>query len=243
MMPAGELWRSQQSVSCPYSPECVERLSGKCSEDALVTYAMLHGDHGEQEIPHRSVRRRMEVHQPPSPPSARAHRTRTPQATRLAGDPRCGLLRSEERMPVAAFAPRVPAVEDRIRLVQEVAHRRDLGTPKRRAERASTVPPWQGPEPPARGSWILSRQGPRGWEAKSAASTPPRMWKEESAICSSTPRVWCSKPRYTAPESPTRMASGCCWSRRGQGSRASRICGSMLATRGEAKGGPRRRWT
>src|ERR671921_410248 len=64
-----------------------------------------------------------------------------------------------------------------------------------------------------------------------------------SAICSSTPRVWCSKPRYTAPESPTRMASGCCWSRRGQGSRASRICGSMLATRGEAKGGPRRRWT
>ena len=107
-MPAGELWRSQQSVSCPYSPECVERLSGKCSEDALVTYAMLHGDHGEQEIPHRSVRRRMEVHQPPSPPSARAHRTRTPQATRLAGDPRCGLLRSEERMPVAAFAPRVP---------------------------------------------------------------------------------------------------------------------------------------
>src|ERR687889_461627 len=64
MMPAGELWRSQQSVSCPYSPECVERLSGKCSEDALVTYAMLHGDHGEQEIPHRSVRRRMEAHQP-----------------------------------------------------------------------------------------------------------------------------------------------------------------------------------
>ena len=73
-----------------------------------MTYAMLHGDHGEQEIPHRSVRRRMEVHQPPSPPSARAHRTRTPQATRLADDPRCGLLRSEERMPVAAFAPRVP---------------------------------------------------------------------------------------------------------------------------------------
>src|SRR5215208_415400 len=24
MMPAGELWRSQESDSCPYSPECVE---------------------------------------------------------------------------------------------------------------------------------------------------------------------------------------------------------------------------
>src|SRR5215208_6857363 len=24
MMPAGELWRSQESVSCPYSTECVE---------------------------------------------------------------------------------------------------------------------------------------------------------------------------------------------------------------------------
>jgi hypothetical protein len=23
-MPAGELWRSRESVSCPYSPECVE---------------------------------------------------------------------------------------------------------------------------------------------------------------------------------------------------------------------------
>src|SRR5215204_4558044 len=26
MMPAGELWRSQESVSCPYSPKCLERL-------------------------------------------------------------------------------------------------------------------------------------------------------------------------------------------------------------------------
>jgi hypothetical protein len=24
MMPAGELWRSQERVSCPFSPECVE---------------------------------------------------------------------------------------------------------------------------------------------------------------------------------------------------------------------------
>src|ERR671914_2500431 len=220
-----------------------QRLSGKCSEDALVTYAMLHGDHGEQEIPHRSVRRRMEVHQPPSPPSARAHRTRTPQATRLAGDPRCGLLRSEERMPVAAFAPRVPF--SRKTVYDWFRKWRIDGTWERlNAELRERLRCRLGRDPnPSAG--IVDSQSARtsGVGAKSAASTPPRMWKEESAICSSTPRVWCSKPRYTAPESPTRMASGCCWSRRGQGSRASRICGSMLATRGEAKGGPRRRWT
>src|SRR5215211_2843815 len=81
------------------------------------------------------------------PASSRAHGTRTPQAPRLEGDPRRRLLRAKERLPVAAFAPRVPALEDRLRLVQEVAHRRDLGAPERRAARASTVPSWQGPTP------------------------------------------------------------------------------------------------
>ena len=33
-----------------------------------------------------------------------------------------------------------------------------------------------------------------------------------------------------------------CWGRHESGSRASRICGSMPATRGGARGGPRRRW-
>src|SRR5215218_2321296 len=79
----------------------------------LVTYAVLHGEH---EIPHRSVRRRMALHQPAS---SRAHGTRTSQAPRLEGDPRCRFLRAEERLPLAVAAPRVPAVEDRLRLVQE----------------------------------------------------------------------------------------------------------------------------
>jgi putative transposase len=48
---------------------------------------------------------------------------------------------------------------------------------------------------PARVLWILSRLGPREWEGKSAASTLPRRWKAESAICSLTPKVWCSKPK------------------------------------------------
>jgi hypothetical protein len=35
MMPAGELWRSQESVSCSYSPKCVERLYEKWSSEAI----------------------------------------------------------------------------------------------------------------------------------------------------------------------------------------------------------------
>jgi hypothetical protein len=56
-----------------YSPECLERLCGKCSAGVIVTYA---GRHGEQEIPHRSVRQLMALYRPaPSP----AHRTTTPK--------------------------------------------------------------------------------------------------------------------------------------------------------------------
>src|SRR5215203_7011649 len=39
------------------------RLSGKCSVDVIVAYAP---HHGKQEIPHRSVRRRMALHRPAS---------------------------------------------------------------------------------------------------------------------------------------------------------------------------------
>src|SRR3712207_4370099 len=83
----------------------------------MVAYAPCHG---EQEIPHGSIRRRVALYRPAS---ARAHGTRTPQASRLKGDPRCRLLRAQERLPLALAAQRLPAVEDRLRLVQEVAHR------------------------------------------------------------------------------------------------------------------------
>jgi putative transposase len=49
--------------------------------------------HGEQELPHGSVRRRMALHRSAS---ARTHRARTPQASRPKGDPRCRLLRPKE---------------------------------------------------------------------------------------------------------------------------------------------------
>jgi hypothetical protein len=89
----------------------VERLSGNSAENMMVAYALRHG---KQEIPHGSVRRRMALHQPPS---ARSGRTRTPQASRPKGDPRRRLLRLEERLPLAVAASRVPALEDRLRLV------------------------------------------------------------------------------------------------------------------------------
>src|SRR5215218_10326475 len=120
----------------------------KLRPDMMMAYALRHGDH---QIPHGSVRRRMAL-RPPA--SSRTRERRTPQAARLEGDPRRRLLRAKERLPVAAFAPRVPALEDGLRLVQEVAHRRDLGALERRVARASTVPPWQGPE---------SQRGDRGF--------------------------------------------------------------------------------
>ncbi len=64
----------------------------------MVPYAP---PHGEQEIPYRSVRHRMALHQPAS---SQAHRTRTPQASRPTGDPRRRLLRPKERLPLAHAA-------------------------------------------------------------------------------------------------------------------------------------------
>src|SRR5215217_9129780 len=110
----------------------------------MVAYAPRYG---EQEIPYGSVRRRMVS---PWPASSRAHRIRTPQAALLAGDPRRRLLHSKERLPLAVAAEGVPSLEDGLRLVQEMANRRHLEAAERRAARASTVPPRQGPEPQRR---------------------------------------------------------------------------------------------
>src|SRR5688572_14118513 len=107
----------------------------------MVTYAPRYG---EQEIPHGSVRRRMALHRPSS---SRAHGARTPQASRLKGDPRRRFLRLEERLPLAVAAEGLPALEDSLRLVQAVAHRWNVGTSERRAARAAALSPWQEPEP------------------------------------------------------------------------------------------------
>src|SRR5918995_103827 len=121
-----------------------ERLSGKCSTGVMVAYA---ARHGEQKIPHGFVRQRVALHR--SIPS-RAGRTGTPQAPRLTDDPERRLLRAQERLPLAAFAPRLPALEDRLRLVQEMAHRRDVGASEHRTARAPAFAAWQEPEPQRR---------------------------------------------------------------------------------------------
>src|SRR3712207_5442474 len=107
----------------------------------MVTYAPRHG---EQEIPHGSVRRRMALHRPAS---SRAHRTRTPQAPRLTGDLRRRLLRAQERLSMAVAAEGLPALEGRrsyrLRLVQAVEARRDVGATERRAARAAAFAAWE----------------------------------------------------------------------------------------------------
>ena len=57
------------------------------------------------------------------------------------------------------------------------------------------------------------------------ATTAARRCAAESATCWWTPRGWSSKPRFTAPRSPTRTASGCCRSVRGIASLGSPACG------------------
>src|ERR687895_2699201 len=88
-----------------------------------MTYASSH----EKEIPHRSLRRRMEVlralHQG-------YQQTRTSEDIQFAPCPRRHLLRLKEWLPLEAIAPRVPPLESCLLLVQEMAHRRHLRTVK-----------------------------------------------------------------------------------------------------------------
>jgi Transposase DDE domain len=74
------------------------------------------------------------------------HGTRTPQASQLTGyPPRRRFLRLEERLPLAVAAEKLPALEDRLRLVQEVAYRWGLGASERRAAPAAAVAARQEP--------------------------------------------------------------------------------------------------
>jgi hypothetical protein len=202
-----------------------------------MTYAWRHG---QQEVSHGSVRRRMALH--PSP-SSRAHRTRTPQAPRLEGDPRCRLLRPEERLPVTAFAPRVSALEDGLRLVQEVAHRRDLGTLERGAARASTVPPRQGPQA-QRGNRGFSVGEDLGGRRPRARLRPRQERGRKKAPFALRHRGFgAQSPAVHSARIPD--ADGIrplLESARVGLSRLSHLWVDAGSTRGGAKGGPRRRW-
>jgi len=96
----------------------------------MVTYALSH----ETKLPHRSLGRRMGPPQP-LPPCFKEEGARTPKDTQSTQDLERRLLLAQERMPLAIFAPRLPAVENRLPLVQEVAHRRNLRAAQRGAAR------------------------------------------------------------------------------------------------------------
>jgi hypothetical protein len=90
----------------------------------MVAYARRHE---EQKTPHGSVRRPIALRRLAS--SSRAHRTVTIHASRLTGHSKRRLLLClGERLPLAAAAEALPALEERLRTVQErMAHRRVVG--------------------------------------------------------------------------------------------------------------------
>src|SRR5215212_4400449 len=98
-----------------------------------MTYAPGH----EKELPHRSYRRRMEMPRAPCSGLQQAGTTEDPQS---AHDPRCGVLRLEERLPLATAAPRVPPLGNRLQLVQEMDDKRDLRAAQRRLARGRADP-------------------------------------------------------------------------------------------------------
>jgi hypothetical protein len=105
-----------------------------------MAYAPTH----EKELSDRSHRRRMEGPQAPRSGRQQAGTTEYPQPAR---DPRCRLLRPKKRLPLAATTPRVPAVGNRLQLVQEMEHGRHLRAAQRRVARAAAQPPGQESSP------------------------------------------------------------------------------------------------
>src|SRR5215210_4119693 len=154
----------------------VERLSGKCAGGVMVAYALRYG---EQEIPHGSVRRRMALH---PLASSRTRGARTPQASRLAADPGCRLLRAKERLSLATSAEGLPALEDRLRLVQEMAHRWDLEEPERRAARGLARTAWQGSQAQRGDSGLSVGQDHRGRRTRSRLQPRKEGGRQEAPL-------------------------------------------------------------
>ena len=105
-----------------------------------MTYAPEH----EKELLYRPIRRRMGMPRATRPAPEQAGATEDPRRPR---DTRRGLLRPQERPSLAVVAPRLPALGDRLLVVREVAHRRDLRAAQRRATRAVAGSLGQEPAP------------------------------------------------------------------------------------------------
>src|SRR5215207_9649235 len=123
-------------------------------------------------------------------------------------------------------------MEDRLRLVQEeVAHRWYLGALEN-AELRELLGVRLGRDPDPSAAIVDSQTTRTTGVGGTERGFDPAKKVEGilSATCSSTPRVWCSKQRYTAPKSQTKMESGCCLTRR------------AIALGGFRTYGPRRCW-
>src|SRR5215211_6607022 len=105
----------------------------KSKRGRSMTYAPEH----EKELLNRSVRRRMGMS---GAPCSHLQQAGTTEDSHHSRDPKGHLLHLEERLPLAAFAQRLPTLGERLLVVQEVAHRRNLRTAQRRATRAATGP-------------------------------------------------------------------------------------------------------
>src|SRR5215213_7163372 len=86
----------------------------KSGSRRVLRYSSTH----EKEIPDGPIRCRMELHSAPSPRPQKARTTEVPRSSR---DPQRRLLPPQERLPVAAVAPRVPPLAHGLPLLQEMA--------------------------------------------------------------------------------------------------------------------------
>src|SRR5829696_2616897 len=92
----------------------------KSGRGVMFRYSSTH----EKEIPHGSIRRRMELL---GASLARPQRTWTTQGSRSSRDPERRLLPPEERLSVAPAPARLSQVAHRLLVLQEMASRRHLG--------------------------------------------------------------------------------------------------------------------
>ncbi len=150
----------------------------------------------EEEILHRPVRRPMEV---PRAPCSGAQRARTAEDPHHPRGARRRLLSAEGRLPVAAVAPRLPAVGDRLSTggVRKVARRRDLRAAQRRPARGPACPFGQGPAPERRHRRLPVGQNHRGGRRAERGYDGGKRCAAGSVTCWWTPRVWSSRPRST----------------------------------------------
>jgi hypothetical protein len=171
-----------------------------------MAYAPRH----EEEIPHRPLRRRMEVPRATHPAPEQAGATSVPRRPR---DPRRGVLRAQERLSLAAATPRLPALGDRLPVVREVAHGRDLRTAERRAARAAAEPPGQEPAPErGAGSRAFRTCGWTPATRAGASGGPRRFWARASRSCASRRsrprRRWPRGGRRNEPRRRARRSTG-----------------------------------